>query len=125
MYETANNVIPLNTFPHAKQIRASQTLYLFAKSFLALMTRQSHIRFHLQRGRIMYRLGRYDDAISDFRSALRLDWRLEEAITWIDRSGRAKQQQCLVDGKSLAVEGYSARFKECEAPAIPFVTFLF
>jgi len=41
------------------------------------------VRFHLIRGRILLSLGQHDRAISHFRSALRLDWRDEQAASWL------------------------------------------
>jgi tetratricopeptide (TPR) repeat protein len=46
-------------------------------------SRTHSARFHLIRGRILVSLGRYDQAIDDFRSALRLDWRYEQAALWL------------------------------------------
>jgi hypothetical protein len=47
------------------------------------------VRFHLIRGRIFLGLGQYDQAIDDFRSALRLDWRHEQAAFWLNKATRA------------------------------------
>ncbi|MEE1611938.1 tetratricopeptide repeat protein [Microvirga sp. CF3016] len=46
-------------------------------------SRTHSARFHLIRGRILLGLGRYDQAVDDFRSALRLDWRYEQAAHWL------------------------------------------
>lgn len=54
-------------------------------------SRPRSVRFHLIRGRILLGLGRYDQAISDFRSALLLDWRNEPAALWLSRAKRATQ----------------------------------
>lgn len=48
-------------------------------------SRTHSARFHLIRGRILLGLGRYDQAVDDFRSALRLDWRYEQAALWLAR----------------------------------------
>jgi lipopolysaccharide biosynthesis regulator YciM len=47
------------------------------------------VRFHLIRGRIFLSLGQYDQAIEDFRSVLRLDWRHEQAVFWLNKATRA------------------------------------
>ncbi|MBA1158664.1 tetratricopeptide repeat protein [Microvirga sp. Marseille-Q2068] len=47
------------------------------------------VRFHLIRGRVLLSLGQYDQAIDDFRSALRLDWRHEQAAYWLNKATRA------------------------------------
>jgi len=49
------------------------------------------VRFHLIRGRILLGLGQYDHAISDFRNALMLDWRHEEAAFWLSKARYALQ----------------------------------
>jgi tetratricopeptide (TPR) repeat protein len=49
------------------------------------------VRFHLIRGRILLGLGQYERAISDFRSALRLDWRHEQAAAWLYKARCAVQ----------------------------------
>lgn len=38
---------------------------------------------HVFRGRLWYRLGFYDKAAAEFRAALRLNWRHEQAAAWI------------------------------------------
>ncbi len=43
-------------------------------------------RFHLIRGRILLRLGRHEQAVSDFRTALRLNWRHEQAARWLNKA---------------------------------------
>ena len=48
------------------------------------------VRFHLIRGRILFSLGQYDQAISDFRSVLRLDWRHHEAALWLNKAMLAR-----------------------------------
>lgn len=47
------------------------------------------VRFHIIRGRILLGLGQYDQAASDFRSALLLDWRDEQAAFWLGKAKRA------------------------------------
>lgn len=47
------------------------------------------VRFHLIRGRIFLSVGQYDQAIDDFRSVLRLDWRHEQAAFWLNKATRA------------------------------------
>lgn len=44
------------------------------------------VRFHLIRGRILFGLGHYEQAVSDFRSALQLDWRHEQAAFWLNKA---------------------------------------
>jgi hypothetical protein len=48
-------------------------------------------RFHIIRGRILLGLGQYDQAIDDFRSALLLDWRDEQAAFWLGKAKCALQ----------------------------------
>jgi tetratricopeptide (TPR) repeat protein len=50
-------------------------------------------QYHLKRGILRYYLGEYDKAISDFGTALRLNWRHEKAASWINKA-RACQQAC-------------------------------
>jgi hypothetical protein len=47
------------------------------------------VRFHLFRGRILLGLRQYDKAISDFKCALRLNWRHEQAALWLKKASRA------------------------------------
>jgi len=47
------------------------------------------VRFHLIRGRILLGLRQYDKAISDFKCALRLNWRHEQAALWLNKASRA------------------------------------
>lgn len=47
------------------------------------------VRFHLIRGRVFLSLGQYDQAIEDFRIALRMDWRHEQAAFWLNKATRA------------------------------------
>lgn len=59
-------------------------------SLLRLRNTPPHtVRFHIIRGRIRFRLGQYEQAISDFRSALRLDWRHGEAADWLEKARTA------------------------------------
>ncbi|PVE23014.1 hypothetical protein DC522_18140 [Microvirga sp. KLBC 81] len=59
-------------------------------SLLKLRNTPPHtVRFHLIRGRILLSLGLYEQAISDFRSALRLNWRHDEAAFWLNEARRA------------------------------------
>ena len=51
----------------------------------------SAFKFYFDRGRIFYYLGKYDRAISDFRLTLRLNWRHERAIVWLDKAERAER----------------------------------
>ncbi len=51
------------------------------------------VRFHLIRGRILLSLGRYEQAVDDFRCALRLDWRHEQAALWLTKAKRAIPQR--------------------------------
>lgn len=83
------SVIPSNTHFSAKHTRTFRTLSSFSKTLPILMTRYYRVHFHLNRGWIMYQLGQHDAALDDFRAALRLDWRNEQAMAWIDRTGRA------------------------------------
>jgi len=56
------------------------------------LARPHTTRFHLIRGRIFLSLGQYDQAIDDFRSALRLDWRHERAAFWLNKATRSIPQ---------------------------------
>jgi hypothetical protein len=47
------------------------------------------VRFHLFRVRILLGLRQYDKAISDFKCALRLNWRHEQAALWLKKASRA------------------------------------
>lgn len=59
-------------------------------SLLKLRNTPPHtVRFHIIRGRIRLSLGQYEQAISDFRSALRLDWRHDEAVYWLEKARAA------------------------------------
>jgi len=59
-------------------------------SLLRLRNTPPHtVRFHIIRGRIRLSLGQYEQAISDFRSALRLDWRHDEAAYWLEKARNA------------------------------------
>ncbi|WP_445505248.1 hypothetical protein [Microvirga sp. G4-2] len=59
-------------------------------SLLKLRNTPPHtVSFHLIRGRILLSLGLYEQAISDFRSALRLNWRHDEAAFWLNEAKRA------------------------------------
>jgi tetratricopeptide (TPR) repeat protein len=49
-------------------------------------------QFHLSRGRVLYQLGQYDKAVSDFRMALRLNWRHAEAASWVDKAQRVSKR---------------------------------
>ncbi|WP_262297402.1 tetratricopeptide repeat protein [Microvirga sesbaniae] len=51
-------------------------------------SRPHSARFHVIRGRILLGLGQYDRAIKDFRRAIRLDWRYERAVFWLDKASR-------------------------------------
>jgi len=44
------------------------------------------VRFHFIRGRILLGFGQYEQAVRDFRSALRLDWRHEPAAFWLNKA---------------------------------------
>jgi len=58
-----------------------------------IRTSQTHsVRFHLIRGRILLSIGRYEQAVDDFRCALRLDWRHEQAALWLTKAKRAIPQ---------------------------------
>ncbi|MXQ12827.1 tetratricopeptide repeat protein [Microvirga makkahensis] len=61
-------------------------------SGLTAAGRPHSARFHLIRGRILLSIGQYDQAASDFRHALRLDWRDEQAILWLNKAKRAMQR---------------------------------
>jgi tetratricopeptide (TPR) repeat protein len=50
-------------------------------------------QFYLCRGITMYHLGQYDKAISDFGRALRINWRDENAVQWLDRAERARAEE--------------------------------
>ncbi|MCB8822464.1 tetratricopeptide repeat protein [Microvirga rosea] len=91
------SVVVPNTFSRAKYIRSSQPLSPLMKSFCNAMYRQVRIQLHLKRGRILYHLGLLDAAINDFRCALRLNWRHEEAASWIDRMAQEKKNRRLGD----------------------------
>jgi len=59
-------------------------------SLLRLRSTPPHtVRFYLIRGRLRLSLGQYEQAVSDFRHALRLDWRHDEAASWLDKARRA------------------------------------
>ncbi len=58
---------------------------------------ESHTRlFYLLRGRVFYTFSQYEKAARDFRTALRMDWRHEEAAVWLDKAERAARSS--VDG---------------------------
>lgn len=62
-------------------------------SLLKLRNTPPHtVGFHLIRGRILLSLGLYEQAISDFRCALRLNWRDDEAAFWLNEAKRAIPQ---------------------------------
>ncbi|MDF2812065.1 MAG: hypothetical protein K0S56_3096 [Microvirga sp.] len=48
--------------------------------------------FYLERGIAFFELGHYHKALADFRTALRLNWRDEEAAIWIDRAEAARER---------------------------------
>ncbi|WP_114944645.1 tetratricopeptide repeat protein [Microvirga calopogonii] len=50
------------------------------------------VRFYLIRGRILFSVGRHDQAIDDFRNALRLNWRHEKAAFWLNKATRTIPQ---------------------------------
>jgi tetratricopeptide (TPR) repeat protein len=50
-------------------------------------------QFYLCRGITMYHLGEYDRAISDFGRALRINWRDENVVQWLDRAERARAEE--------------------------------
>lgn len=53
-------------------------------------TRKS--RLCMFRGRVFYTLGRTDEAIREFRAALRLNWRDAEAAAWICKLEQTAQR---------------------------------
>jgi tetratricopeptide (TPR) repeat protein len=48
-------------------------------------------QFHLCRGITMYHLGDYDNAIRDFGTALRINWRDENVVQWLGKAERARK----------------------------------
>ncbi|KAB0268892.1 hypothetical protein [Microvirga brassicacearum] len=48
--------------------------------------------FYLERGIAFFELGHYHKALADFRTALRLNWRDEEATIWIGRAEAARER---------------------------------
>ena len=48
--------------------------------------------FYLERGIALYQLGHFHKAVTDFRMALRLNWRDEEAAAWIARAENASHR---------------------------------
>ncbi len=67
----------------------------------------SLVRYYIVRGRILLYLGQYDQAVSDFRAALQLDWRHEQAASWLDKARRAGQhlneRVCYVNSRVEAI----------------------
>jgi hypothetical protein len=70
---------------HTPMLRAA-----YRKLFSSVRT--DSLEFHLVRGRIWYGLGLYEKAASDFRMALRLNWRHEQAAVWIRMAEMAAQK---------------------------------
>jgi tetratricopeptide (TPR) repeat protein len=89
------SVIPSTNYLPVKHTSIFRTLSSFTKSLSILMTRYYRVQLHLNRGRILYHLGQFDAALDDFRAALRLDWRNEKAMSWIDCAGRAEDKSGL------------------------------
>jgi tetratricopeptide (TPR) repeat protein len=50
-------------------------------------------QFYLCRGITMYHLGEYDRAIRDFGMALRINWRDENVVQWLDKAERARAEE--------------------------------
>lgn len=44
--------------------------------------------FRLLKGKILYFFGQYEEALSEFRMILRLNWRDENAAFWMERTER-------------------------------------
>jgi Tetratricopeptide repeat. len=87
-----DSVILSNTCPAVQNIGSERPAYFCRKSALNVISRYYRLHFHLNRGQILHRLGRYDDAAQEFRTVLRLDWRHEEAAQWIGRTEQAKRE---------------------------------
>ncbi|HZH53623.1 MAG TPA: tetratricopeptide repeat protein [Microvirga sp.] len=51
--------------------------------------KQENLNFYFIRGVAFYHLGEYKKAMANFSKALRLDWRNERVVLWIDRADRA------------------------------------
>ncbi len=45
--------------------------------------------FFMERGIALYHLGHYQKALADFRAALQLNWRDEDAASWVARAEQA------------------------------------
>jgi hypothetical protein len=51
--------------------------------------RSNRLNYYFIRGVAFYHIGNYRKANADFSKALRLDWRNERVVLWIDRAERA------------------------------------
>lgn len=51
--------------------------------------------FYLTRGILFFYLGRHKKASADFSKALRVDWRNERVVLWLDRADRAHRATLL------------------------------
>ncbi len=49
--------------------------------------------FFMERGIALYHLGHYHKALADFRAALQLNWRDEDAASWIARAEQATRKR--------------------------------
>jgi tetratricopeptide (TPR) repeat protein len=58
--------------------------------------------FYLLRGRILYSFSQYDSAVRDFRTALRMNWRYEQAASWLEKAERATKPESASDPASKA-----------------------
>lgn len=93
MTTNSDSVILSNTCGAAQIIDAERSAYFSQKSALNIISRYFRQQFHLNRGQLLHRFGRYDDAAQEFRTILRMDWRHEEAAQWIDRTEQAKYEK--------------------------------
>ena len=110
MATNSDSVILSNTCPAAQIIDADRSAYFSKKSALNVISRYFRQQFHLNRGQLLHRFGRYDDAAQEFRTILRMDWRHEEAALWIDRTEQAKHEK-----RHSAPVG---RFRSCPASGL-------
>lgn len=60
-----------------------------------IQTRGRSFNLYFVRGIILFHLGDYKSAAADFTKALRLNWRDERVVLWIDRAERAHRATLL------------------------------
>ena len=68
-----------------------ETIATLNDSPIDLPTSSDESRLAFERGKTLYRLGCYDEAIGEFGKMLRLNWRDENASVWIEKVKLARE----------------------------------